>query len=254
VQVTQSRVREAEDDEGDGKYGSAYYLLASTLNVGESKRVTEAELLRDPQPTQRNNKMSQPDFSLPEPADSGNTKKPWVTVVPSDYLRATWLSAPAKLLGCILQSYANRDGIAYPSLWTLERDSNLEIRTVRRYMKELEASGFIKTLSKPKGPKGENARYLVKIQQYQKRPTSTTHIPAFYDGAISGVSSDGMHYERRIGNKIKVIPILRGIKDDYGDECLGTVFCECYTCIRADTAKPKRSKPHAQTDQTDLPF
>ena len=61
-----------------------------------------------------------------------------------DFLRDTTLSADARLLGCVLATYANWEKRAWPSLKTLRRITGLGINRLKSARAELVKRGYLK--------------------------------------------------------------------------------------------------------------
>jgi predicted transcriptional regulator len=79
--------------------------------------------------------------------------------VPSEPMEDKDLSAGTKLVLVALCSYANKDGIAWPSLTTLATYTNYNEKTIRRKISDLIEKDYIK--KKKGGGKGHPNKYII---------------------------------------------------------------------------------------------
>ena len=100
----------------------------------------------------------------------------YVVTIDSDFLRREDITANGKTLYMVLRSYANTKGIAWPSQATLERQTMMEKRTVRRATKELISLGLVSIIQRSHGPKQGNTYRIFAPNRGQKRPTSTYQL------------------------------------------------------------------------------
>jgi Helix-turn-helix domain len=75
--------------------------------------------------------------------------------IPTAYVRDEGISPKAKLLGVVLGSYANKDGIAWPGLNTLQRETGLGRDGIKKARRELREKGLIR----PVRTRGQAGRF-----------------------------------------------------------------------------------------------
>lgn len=98
-------------------------------------------------------------------------------------LRDSDVDAEAKLAGLVLSTYANKSMTAWPSALTIAAGASRSERTIRKALKELEASGFI-SVQHSKG-RNVNRYYLTTPTVHEKHgsPLPTMHDMPGSDGS-----------------------------------------------------------------------
>lgn len=104
------------------------------------------------------------------PQKGSKEPKSGFTQVPNKVLTDVELSISARLLYCVLASYAWDKDFVFPTQKTLSEDIGLSIRRVRDLLKELESKGYIKTHRRGyESPNIYELLYLPKSKTFKKR-------------------------------------------------------------------------------------
>ncbi len=74
------------------------------------------------------------------------------------------LTRDATLLGLVLSSYMNGDGVAWPGRTALARGCKVSVKTVERRTRELERAGFIR-VERSSGGRGITNRYEARLPE-----------------------------------------------------------------------------------------
>lgn len=93
------------------------------------------------------------------------------------------ISATAVRLYCVLQRYANSDGVCFPSRSTLARRMHCSVRSVDRAVEELEQVGaLVKTLTKSPDGDWANNTYCVITADPRRGVATKTTLPSDKNG------------------------------------------------------------------------
>jgi hypothetical protein len=93
-----------------------------------------------------------------------------------DFLRNQALSAEAKLIGCLYATYRGRDGLAWPGVRTLMKESGFGRDKVLRARKELVRHGHLEMRrSKDAAGRFEKPRYKVSAALLVRHSTETQY-------------------------------------------------------------------------------
>jgi hypothetical protein len=110
-----------------------------------------------------------------------------------DTIRNPDLSPVAKTVWMVLRTYANKEGIAFPSQDTIARDSCISLRSVGKYLEELTRARLLQIVSQ--GSNMKKASTVYRVQSVQNLHTSTVHS-FLEDNACSVPSFSGVSWER----------------------------------------------------------